>query len=354
MNLAILLRIFIKTGSLLRQCAIKNHNLVIMAILPLVPPFSHTPQTVPTPTLPLEDDEDGRADHDLHLHLTLPRPQKHQKEQGELLPSQLLFGDSLYEDLTDPDDQGNPQDWLSTNAPISLTEDHVEEIERKELDCRIFVNRTAELKALFIANAECNINSWEGQHQVQDYSIPVAAMTYGAGKSVLGINYLSHMRKWLANDSLDPEQQTALKELERYRSGNHYDQLRELCADSTVALELSGRRSLDELIDNLVNALKRHVPDYPINGKEGQKSAARSMISEIRKTRSLFIHVDEIGGLSTKDLQLLKEFFGSIYVATRGHPETKPLHLHVCGRVSRDIAHKMPLSSSTHQHSHEG
>ena len=46
MNLAILLRLFIKTGSLLIQCAIKNHNLVIMAILPLVPPFSHTPQAV--------------------------------------------------------------------------------------------------------------------------------------------------------------------------------------------------------------------------------------------------------------------------------------------------------------------
>ena len=47
MNLAILLRLFIKTGSLLIQCAIKNHNLVIMAILPLVPPFSHTPQYHP-------------------------------------------------------------------------------------------------------------------------------------------------------------------------------------------------------------------------------------------------------------------------------------------------------------------
>ena len=124
----------------------KNEGTVRLVEAPLMMDHvtSTRDQTVLTLTLPLEDDGDGRADHDLHLHLTSTRPQKHQKEQGELLPSQLLFGDSLYEDLTDPDDQGNPQDWLSTNAPISLTEDHVEEIERREEDCRIFVNRTAE------------------------------------------------------------------------------------------------------------------------------------------------------------------------------------------------------------------
>ena len=38
-------------------------------------------------------------------------------------------------------------------------------------------------------------------------------MTYGAGKTAVGSNYLSEMRKWAKGDNLDEDQQAALQSL---------------------------------------------------------------------------------------------------------------------------------------------
>ena len=85
----------------------------------------------------------------------------------------------------------------------------------------IFVNRTSELRNLFNTNAECNKASGSSREELQEYAVPVAAMTYGAGKTALGSNYLSEMRKWAKGDNLDEDQQAALQFL---KEQGHHDQ----------------------------------------------------------------------------------------------------------------------------------
>ena len=93
----------------------------------------------------------------------------------------------------------------------------------------IFVNRTAELRDLFCTNAKCNSASQSKDTQIQRYAIPVAAMTYGAGKTALGENYLSEMRKWAKGVNLDEDQKAALQFL---KDQDHHDHLQS-CARMT-------------------------------------------------------------------------------------------------------------------------
>jgi len=102
----------------------------------------------------------------------------------------------------------------------------------------IFINRTSELRDLFNTNAKCNKASRSRRdEQLQAYAVPVAAMTYGAGKTALGSNYLSEMRKWAKGDNLDEDQQAALQSLKEQEG--YYDQLQALCADDTVSVRIN-------------------------------------------------------------------------------------------------------------------
>jgi hypothetical protein len=209
---------------------------------------------------------------------------------------------------------------------------------------KIFVNRANELKDLFSTNALCNDSSRDGVIETQEYTIPVVAMTFGAGKSELARNYLPQLRKWISKESpLDSYQQAALDSL-----APHHDQLQELCAEDTADVSVNCTSDLNEVYGAIYLQLQEnHAPTWPHFPLSPPLASLSGIVQFILRTKAVFIHLDEIGRLEQADaLGKLKIALGEIHIAIAKKPEIqrsslKPLHLFLSGKVDRATARKM-------------